>query len=118
MTVFFATFLLAVSFEIGEGQPAQFIEGFPSIPLLDGFLEQEESRMVFDTVAGTIAEVQLETDHSDGLARYEKALSGLGHGCTLSEGRLRCIRGAVEIRMTELKAGAFRLKASPIPASG
>lgn len=97
---------------------SSFLEGFPDVPLLNGFAEQAEDRMIFDTVAGTIAETVLTSPHSDALDRYESALKGLGWSCPTREvARLSCMKDHQNLSLLLLADGTS-LIVRVVPSGG
>lgn len=119
MILSIATALLFLGLPQSDSLESQvfFLEGFPSVPLLDGFREVADSTIVFDTVAGTIAQVTLETELENGLVMYSRALEGLGYDCAANTGSLTCDKPDYTIAFRTLEAGVFELKASPKSAA-
>lgn len=88
-----AVFLAVGGTDASQEQPSGFLDGFPDIPLLEGFKEIDNAHMVFDTPGGTIAKSRLESSFGDGLIRYAQTLKALGWACRQMD-QLTCSRGS------------------------
>ncbi len=111
----FCIALLNAAPRAGASDPV-FLDGFPAVPLLEGFSEDTEARLVFDTVAGTIAETAVYSDFSDGLVRYEEALSGLGWVCVRVDIKSQCRLSGFRMSLTPGTNGYLTLKVAPAAA--
>ena len=86
---------------------ADFLEGFPDVPLLSGLEEINlNARFVFDTPTGTIAETTLNTkqSHVEVLKRYNTNLVALGWDCTHMPVKLICNRDQHILTLTTRKS--------------
>lgn len=73
--------IMAASVSVAQDPEASvFIDGFGDIPLLDEFQEVPDSRMIFDTPSGTIANIRLSSTLGARAAieAYSAALEALG----------------------------------------
>ena len=58
-----------------------FLEGFPDVPYITGFEEDESARLIFDTPAGTIAQTDLWGPSAGGLNLFADTLQNMGWSC-------------------------------------
>lgn len=87
-------FLLGIALAQSGAQETEFIEGFPDVPLVGWVRGIEGEPVVFDTVAGTVAEVTLliEGGGFKTMEAYNSTLTSLGWQCELADRYLRCDR--------------------------
>ncbi len=90
-----------------------FLDGFPSVPLLEGFEEDADGRLIFDTVSGTISETTLYSQFQDPLVRYEKALRGLGWVCNRRNQKSECTLSGFLLVLRPESGQALHLKVTP-----
>jgi len=96
--------LLVALTSVGPSVFAQevFLEGFPDVPLLQGIQEISEERIVFDTLAGTVAQTELayEGPAKKALDLYNSSLPAFGWKCERAQLSLGCVRGDNKILFT------------------
>lgn len=64
-----------------QGEHGIFLEGFPDVPYITGFTEDESARLIFDTPAGTIAQTDLWGPSAGGLSLFADTLQNMGWSC-------------------------------------
>ena len=87
----------------GQAEAADFIDGFPDVPLLAGVKEATpDARIIFDTPAGTVAETVITSPESAPvlLSKYVSSLRGLGWLCHKSTTGLDCRRSKNRLTLT------------------
>ena len=90
-----------------ETEDVYFLEGFEDLPLLPNFQMVEDSHIIFDTPAGTIADVTLFSKQNNGLQLYKDSIVNLGWTCTAintaaKTNQLRCQKNATRLSIIKM----------------
>lgn len=83
-------------------ETVQFLTGFKDVPLLEGFIEDKDQSMIYDTPSGTIAQAVIYPEDNKKqtaeivVVLYKKSLQALGWHCRATE-QLICRQSATQL---------------------